>query len=77
MPYSYSNDFEGFFYSAQYHKQHCTLHAFEQFGALYMHNQDDKSPTRPGFEPGTPRLQTEVYTNEPSGPATLLLWCHT
>ena len=21
-------------YSAQYHRQHCTLHAFEQFGAL-------------------------------------------
>ena len=21
---------------AQYHRQHCTLHAFEQFGALYI-----------------------------------------
>ena len=28
------------FYSAQYHSQHCTLHAFEQFGALYMHIHD-------------------------------------
>ena len=27
-----------FFYSAQYYRQHCTLHAFEQFGSLYMHN---------------------------------------
>ena len=40
-------------YSAQYHRQHCTLHAFEQFGALYMHNHDGKYPYRPGFEPGT------------------------
>ena len=56
-------------YSAQYHRQHCTLHAFEQYGALYMHNHDDKYPSRPGFEPGTPRLQAPVDTNEPSGPA--------
>ena len=49
-------------YSAQYHRQHCTLHAFEQFGALYMHNHDDKYRT--------PRLQAPVDTNEPSGPAT-------
>ena len=25
-------------YSAQYHRQYLTLQAFEQFGALYMHN---------------------------------------
>ena len=56
-------------YSAQYHRQHCTLHAFEQFGTLYMHNHYDKNPSRPGFEPGTPRLQDPVDTNEPSGPA--------
>ena len=55
-------------YSAQYHRQHCTLQAFEQFGALYMHNHDDKYPARPGFEPGTSRLQAPVDTNEPSGP---------
>ena len=54
-------------YSAQYHRQHCTLHAFEQFGALFMYNHDDKYPSRPGFEPGTPRLQAPVDTNEPSG----------
>ena len=42
MPYSYSEWLQGFFYSAQYHRQHCILHAFEQFGALYMHNHDDK-----------------------------------
>ena len=55
-------------YSAQYHRQHCTLHAFEQFGALYMHNHDDKYPPRPGFEPGTPRLQAPVDKNKPSLP---------
>ena len=61
-------------YGAQYHRQHCKLHAFEQFGALYMHNHDDKYPSRPGFVPGTPRLQAPVDTNEPSGrPPTWLL----
>ena len=59
-------------YSTQYHRQHCTLHALEQFGALYMHNHDDKYPSRPGFEPGTPRLQDPVNTNEPLGPTTLI-----
>ena len=34
-----------------------------------MHNPDDKYPPRPGLEPGTPRLQAPVDTNEPSGPA--------
>ena len=56
-------------YSAQYHKQHCTLQAFEQFWALYMHSHDDKYPARPGFESGTSRLHAQVDTNEPSGPA--------
>ena len=57
-------------YSAQYHRQHYTLQAFEQFGALFMHNHDDKYPTRPGFEPGTctSKSQAPVDTNEPSGP---------
>ena len=32
-------------YSAQYHRQHCTLYAFEQLGALYMHNHNDKYPS--------------------------------
>ena len=57
--------------STQYHRQHCTLHAFEQFGALYMHNHDVKYPSRPGFEPVTPRLQAPVDTNVRSGPAYL------
>ena len=45
--------------SAQYHRQHCKLHPFEQFGALYMHNHDDKYPSRTGFESGTTRLQAQ------------------
>ena len=56
-------------YSAQYHRQHRTLQAFEQFGTLYVHNHDDKYPARPGFEPGTSRLHAPVDTNESSGPA--------
>ena len=40
-------------YCALYHKQHRTLQAFEHFGAVLMHNLDDKYPTRPGFEPST------------------------
>ena len=43
---------------------------FEQFGALYLHSHDDKYPSRPGLEPGTPSLQAPVDTNKPSGPAT-------
>ena len=31
-----------------------------------MHKHDDKYPSRPGFEPGTPRLQAPVDTNEPA-----------
>ena len=62
-------------YSAQYHRHHCTLQTFGKFGPLYMHNHDDKYPFRPGFEPGTPRLQAPVDTNEPSGPATYFGRC--
>ena len=56
----------------QYHRQHCTLQALEQFGALYiyMQNHDDKYPARPWFEPGASRLQAPVDTSEPSGPAS-------
>ena len=34
-------------YSAQYHRQHSTLQAFEHFGPLYIHNPNDKHQTRP------------------------------
>ena len=60
-------------YSAQYHRQDCTLHAFEPFGALYMHSHNDKYPSRPGFKPVNPRLQVPVDTNEPSVPANIFI----
>ena len=56
-------------YNAQCHQQHCTLHDFVQFGALYMHSNDDKYPAPPGFGPGTSRLQALIVTNEQSWPA--------
>ena len=56
-------------YSAQYHRQHFTLQTFEQSGALYMYNHDDKYPARPGLEPGTSGLQAPVDTREQSEPA--------
>ena len=57
------------FYSAQYHRQlHYTLHAFEQFGTLYMQNLDDKHPTPPGFDPSTSEFRATTGSNEPSGP---------
>ena len=44
---------------------------------MYMHNHDEKYSSRPGFEPGTPRLQAPVDTNELSGPASIYLnTCH-
>ena len=53
-------------YSAQYYRQHCTLQAFQQFGALYMHNPDDKYLTRPGYGPSTSEFQATTGPNEPS-----------
>ena len=41
MPYSYFEWLERFFIVHSTIRQHCTLHAFEQFGALFMHNHDD------------------------------------
>ena len=46
-------------YSAQYHRQHCTPHAFEQLGAMYMHNHDKNYLFWSGFD-----------TNEPWGRAS-------
>ena len=74
MPYSYFEWLQGFFIV------HSTIEsavhsAFEKFGALQMHNHDDKNPARPGFEPDTSRLQAHVNTNEPSGPAMSVEEC--
>ena len=70
MPYFYLMT-SRVLYSAQYHRQHCTLQAFEQFSALYtcMYNIDDKYPTRPGFKPSTSEVRAATAPNEPSGPA--------
>ena len=53
------NDFKSYLlYSAQYHRQHCTLQAFEPFGALYMHTTTtnirpdrDSNLVPPGYKP--------------------------
>ena len=36
MAYSFRMTPIRFLYGAQYHRQQCTLHAFEQFRAMYM-----------------------------------------
>ena len=71
VPYSYRMT-SRVLYSAQYYRQHCTLQAFEQFGALYrpIRNPNDKHPTQPGFEPSTSEFWATIGSNEPSGPAT-------
>ena len=50
-------------FSAQYHRRHCTLQDFEQFGALYMDIYDDNiRPDRdsslvpPGYKPQSLRM---------------------
>ena len=71
MPYSYRMT-SRVLYSAQHHRQHCTLHAFEQLGALYMHSPDDKHPTRPGFENNTSEFRGTTGQNETAGSASCL-----
>ena len=66
---------------------HCTLYAFEEFGALYIHNHDDKYLAPLGFEPGRlppgykPRLwdAAQVITSSPKqteyvGPMLIQCW---
>ena len=50
MPYSYRNT-SRVPHRAQYNRQHCTPHAFGQFGARYMYRPDDKYLILLGFEP--------------------------
>ena len=59
-----------FFYSAQWHRQHCILLAFEQFGALYIQALDDKYPTRAAFEPSTFEFRATNGSNEITYPQT-------
>ena len=60
-------------YSSQYHRQHCALQAFEQFGALYTHSLDGTHHTRPGFEASTSEFRATTGPNEPSGPVNIIL----
>ena len=45
------------------HRQHCTLQAFGQFGALYMHNLDDTHSTRPGWDTSTSEFRATTGPN--------------
>ena len=67
-------------YSAQY-THHCTLHGFQQFGTLHMHNLDDKDPARAWYLQVTSRSrynwaigaghlqmnEKEKYIEQPAG----------
>ena len=44
--YEYIATVETSCFSASYHKQHCTLQAFKQFGALYMHSRNGTAGMR-------------------------------
>ena len=61
-----SNDTSGVLYSAQYNEQHYPYHDYEQFGALYMHNSNEKHPTRPGLKPSTSQFPATTGLNEHS-----------
>ena len=54
-------------YSAQHHRQHRTPQAFEQFGALYMHNLDD-SPS--AIQTHDSEFRFLTGQNEPPGPVS-------
>ena len=58
-------------YSAQCHRDHSTLHAFEQFGALYRHSLDDKHLTRPGFKLSSSRVSSHSRIEWAIGTASL------
>ena len=47
-------------YSAQYHRQHCRLQAFEQFGKQYLYFLDAKDLTRHEFEPSTSEFRAKL-----------------
>ena len=59
-------------YSAQCHRHHCTLHAFEQFRGLYRHNLDDEHSTRPGFEPSSSKVSSHRRIEWAIGTASLI-----
>ena len=60
---------------AEYHRQHCTLQAFEQFGTLYMHTLDDKYSNRPDSNLVILSLETQadrmIYRGRPEKRVTI------
>ena len=81
LPYSYRMT-SRVLYRAQYHKQHCTLQAFEQFGTLYMHHLVDKQPTQSGFVPSTYKFRATTgpivwaWSSELNHPNAVLMLAH-
>ena len=69
MPYSYFEWLQGLFIV------HSIIGnaAFKQFGALYMHNHDDKYPSRQEFEPGTPQVTSPSRYEWAIGAGQLML----
>ena len=57
MPYSYRLT-SHVLYSAQYHRQNSTLHAYEQFGTLHMHNP--MTNIRPSRDSNSVRLSSQL-----------------
>ena len=55
-----------FIYDAQYHRSHCTLHAFEQSEYGYKHILDDKHLIRLGFELSTSEFRVIAELSEPN-----------
>ena len=66
MPYSYPINLR-VLYSAQYHRQHYTLQAFEQFEALCMHNLMTTSKSDPA------EIQIQNIRFEPHEGKTLIV----
>ena len=56
------------FYSAKYYRQHCTVQTLNSLEHRYMHNPDDKHPTRRGFEPSTSEFRAITESKEASRP---------
>ena len=62
------------FFTVPYHRQNCTLRAFELFGALYMHNIDNKYPTGRDSNPVGLRLSFEPQRDRISNRNWQFLW---
>ena len=59
-------------HSAQYHRQHYTLHAFWTVWST-IQKLDDEHLTQPRFEPSTSVFRATTGRNEPSVPVNIIL----